>query len=663
MPRGLRAGGTLVDMGLEEGTVIWQPTAQDVGRANLTRYLRWLAEARHKGFNNYHDLWSWSVAELSEFWGSMWDYFEVVSDTPISKVFDGGSMPSARWFEGASINYAERALARSDDHPAVIAMGEATPMEVVTYAELRSRVGAFQAGLQELGVGYGDRVVSYMPNVIDTVVAFLATVGLGAVWSSCSPDFGWRGVTERFRQLEPKVLLATEGYQFGGVWFDRRDQIRRLQTELPSLKAIVVQSFGRPHVGTPLGWRSWDEVARSPSEPTFTRVPFDHPLWILYSSGTTGIPKGIVHSHGGIVLEHLKSWSLQFNLSDDDRLFWHTTTGWMMWNMIVGNLLLGSTIVLYDGSAAYPTGSQLWQVAEKTGVTLFGTSAGFLHTCMRAGIQPRRLFDLKQMRAVASTGSPLSLPGFEWVSESLNVPAQSVSGGTDVCSGFFQPCPLLPIYAGETPCVALGVSAQAFDASGLPVVNEVGELVITRPMPSMPIYLWNDEDGSRYREAYFNMFPGVWRHGDWVKLTDRGTAVIYGRSDSTLNRGGVRIGTSEIYRVVENVAGVADSLVVDLTTLERGIVLFIVAKDDGGQVAQRVKSALKVELSPRHVPDAVIYVSDIPRTLNGKKLEVPLRRVLAGEPVEAVVNLAAVANPEAIDELRAAFAAGEQRTA
>jgi len=574
-------------------------------------------------------------------------------------------MPGASWFPGAELSYAEHALARRDDHPALIARSETRGLEnstTVTYAELAQQVAAVRAGLVRLGVTRGDRVVAYLPNIPEAVVALLATSSLGAIWSSCSPDFGTRAVVDRFGQLDPKVLFVVDGYRYGGRDFDRAREIAEIERSIPSLKATVVLPYLRPdaspaRTGTRM---SWAELASESAPLEFAQLPFEHPLWVLYTSGTTGLPKGLVHSQGGILLEHIKSLALHQDLGVDDRLFWFSTTGWMMWNYIVGVLPLGGTAVLFDGSPAHPDMETLWRFAADVGVTYFGVSAAFIHACMKANVSPGRANDLSRIRGVGSTGAPLSPEGFTWIVDAVgrSLPVGSMSGGTDVCTAFLQSCPLLPVRAGELQCAALGAKVEAFSADGKPVVGEVGELVITRPLPSMPIYLWNDPDGARYRASYFDVFPGVWRHGDWIRFNADGSSVIYGRSDATLNRGGVRMGTSEFYRIVEQLPEIKDSLVVEVGGENAELVLFVVLAahttlDEA--LRRRINDTLRRELSPRHAPDRILAVPEIPKTLNGKKLEVPVKRLLMGQPLAGAVSEGAVANPASLGVLVEAY--------
>jgi len=646
----------------EEGTVLWEPSAKVREQARVSRYMRWLEQRAERRFASYDDLWQWSVADPAAFWESVWDYFGVLGDRGAGPLTEGDTMPGIRWFPGATINYARNALrfaADPDrrDTEALVFRSENGAGGVLTCGQLAAEVSRVRAGLAALGVRRGDRVVGYLPNIPEAVIAFLATASLGAIWSGCSPDFGASSVVDRFTQIEPKVLVAVDGYSYGGKTFDRREVVREIQSALPTLEAtVVVPRAG----GDGLDALPWAEFGGEPAELAFEEVPFDHPLWVLYSSGTTGLPKPIVHGHGGIVLEHLKALTFHSDLGPDDVFLWFTTTGWMMWNYLVGGLLVGATVVLYDGSPAYPDLGVLWRIAADDGVTFFGTSAPFITSCAKAGLDPGREHDLSRLRAIGSTGSPLPPEGFAWVYEHVggDILLGSFSGGTDVCTGFVGAVPLLPVRAGVIACRCLGAKVESYDDAGRPVVDEVGELVITEPMPSMPVFFWNDPDGTRYRESYFEMYPGIWRHGDWIKVLPDGGCVIYGRSDSTLNRGGVRMGTSEFYRVVEAFDEIADSLVVDTGKLgQEGRLLLFVALAEGHRLdddlVRRLGAALRSELSPRHVPDEVRVVPGIPRTLSGKKLEVPVRKILLGTPVEQAANLDALANPDVLEHFAA----------
>ena len=640
-----------------EGKLLWQPSEEGKAKANITRYMGWLQETRGLTFGSYHDLWRWSVTDIEGFWASIWDFFQVKAHRAYQQVLAERKMPGARWFAGAELNYAEHALSRRDDHPAVMFQSETRPLTTVTYQQLYREVAAIAGGLRRLGVKKDDRVVAFMPNVPQTLIAFLATASIGAVWSSCSPEFGMRSVVERFQQIEPSVLLAVDGYQYGGRVYPRVEAVAEIQRQLPTLKHTVVVPYltDRPSLRGLTDAIPWEGLSSDATEVIFEPVPFDHPLWVLYSSGTTGLPKAIVQGHGGILLEHFKALSLHLDLTAQDRFFWYTTTGWMMWNFVIGGLLLGATILLYDGNAGHPDMTTLWRFAQETGMTYFGTSAPYIQACMRAGIQPTRQFNLASLKGIGSTGAPLSPEGFAWVYENVkdDTLLGSASGGTDVCTPFVGSCPLLPVHAGEIQCSYLGARVEAYDENGRSVTDQVGELVVTEPMPSMPLFLWNDPDGHRYRESYFETFLGVWRHGDWVKITPRNTCVIYGRSDSTLNRGGVRMGTSEFYRVVEELPEVMDSLVVDTGQLGReGRLLLFLVLGEGSQLDDslltRIREKLRKELSPRHVPDEIHVIPEVPRTINAKKLEVPVKRIFTGTPVDKAISKDSMSNPDAL---------------
>jgi acetoacetyl-CoA synthetase len=606
---------------MREGELLWEPH----GPSKLADYIE------ERGFSSYDELWRWSVEDLEGFWGSLWERFEV-GPRP-ERVLARDEMPGAVWFPGARLNYAEQLFRRGrPGATAILHATESSPLAELSWDELRDQTARCAAGLRRLGVGRGDRVAAYMPNVPETVVAFLACASIGAVWSSCAPEFGVPTVVDRFKQIEPRVLLATEGYRYGGKDFDRRDRVRELEAAIPSLEHTVLVPSG------------WDELLAEPAELEFEQLPFDHPLWVLYSSGTTGLPKAIVQGQGGILLEHLKKANLHSDLSERDRFFWFTTTGWMMWNFLVGGLLSGAAIVLYDGQ---PDPEGLWRLADEAGVTSFGTSAGFIAACMKAGVEPAKPAGL---RSIGSTGSPLPVEGFEWVYRHFpDVWLYSTSGGTDLCTAFVGAVPTLPVYAGELQGRCLGASVEAWSEDGRPLVDQVGELVITRPMPSMPLYFWNDPGDERYRASYFEMFPGIWRHGDWIKITSRGTAVIYGRSDSTINRGGVRMGTSEIYAAVEGTPEVLDSLVVDV---DEQMLLFVVLRE-GVALDEELRAAIRRRVreycSPRHLPDSIEQVAEVPRTLSNKKLEVPVKKILLGADPAGAASRDSLANPAALD--------------
>jgi len=641
------------------GTLLWSPSQERSAASNMARYLRWLESERGLAFADYAALWRYSVDQIEDFWGGLWDFFELGARD--EAVLEARVMPGARWFPGARLNYAARVATWPGSSVAVVHRSESGIRRELSYGELRRAVGACRVGLRRLGVGRGDRVVGYVTNGPEALIAFLASASLGAIWSSCPPEFGVESVLDRFSQISPKVLVACQGYRYGGKHFDRRAEVQRLIAALSSLAATVLvdaapdASAALPD-GGPLTL-GFEELCRVDGPFEQELVPFDHPLWILFSSGTTGLPKPIVHGHGGMLLEHLKVLSLHSDLGQTDRFFWFSTTGWMMWNYLIGGLLVGATIVLYDGSPGYPDLNALWSLASTERVSYFGCSAPFLMACRAAGIEPKKQ-DLGALRSLGSTGAPLPSGGFDWVYRAVasDVLLGSVSGGTDLCTAFVGACPLLPVYSGELQCRALGAKVEAFDASGQPVIGQVGELVIREPMPCMPVSFWNDPDGQRYRESYFETYPGVWRHGDWIEITERGSAIITGRSDATLNRGGVRMGTSEFYRVVEDLGLVSDSVVVDTSDGDGAGKLWLFVVPAPGQtfdaaLVDTLKRALRSKLSPRHVPDQIVAIREVPRTLSGKKLEVPIKRLLSGAPVEGVVNPGTLQNPAALFDL------------
>ncbi|MGC4954186.1 acetoacetate--CoA ligase [Actinomadura citrea] len=638
-------------MPIAEGDLLWEPSEAVRRTAHVARFMA------GQGFGSYDELWRWSVTDTAAFWDAVWSAFGVLGERdggPV-RVPDPSAVPGVRWFPGATLNYARNVL-RPDHDPdacAVIFRTEDRRDERrLTYGELARQVADVRAGLAELGVTRGDRVAAYLPNIPEALIGFLATASLGAIWSSCPPDFGAPSVIDRFAQIEPKVLLAVDGYSYNGTEHDRRDVVGAIENSLPTLRATVLIPYLDP-AATPAGdGLLFADLARPGAALAFDEVPFDHPLWILYTSGTTGPPKPIVHGHGGIVVEHLKALSFHQDIGRGDVFFWFTTTGWMMWNYLIGGLLLGATVVLYDGA---PNGDALWRLVAETGVTYFGVGAPYILASMKAGLEPGTTHDLSRLRGIGSTGSPLPPEGFGWLYEHVgrDLLVGSFSGGTDVATGFVGPCPLLPLRAGVIQCRSLGARVEAYDDAGEPVTDRVGELVLTEPMPSMPVSFWNDPDGHRYRDSYFARYPGVWRHGDWIKIRPDGGCVIQGRSDSTLNRGGVRMGTADFYRVVEAFDEVVDSLVVDTGRLgAQGRLLLFVQLTDGtaltGELSGRLRSALRSALSPRHVPDEISAVPGVPRTLSGKKLEVPVRRILLGTPVAQAADPDAVANPEVL---------------
>jgi acetoacetyl-CoA synthetase len=653
--------GQVTDAGapVRQGDLIWAPPADVLGKSRVGAFLSWLREHRGLDLASHDELWRWSVTDLDGFWSAVWEYFGVVAHAPYDRVLESRDMPGARWFPGALLNYAEHALGADgdDDRLAVLGRSQTRPDVDLTFGELRDQVARARAVLTALGVRRGDRVVGYLPNCPEALVAFLATAGLGAVWASCATEFGPRSVVDRLGQVEPVVLLVAGGYRYGDKDVDRRDQVAEIRAALPTVRHVVDIRYGPWEVEQALSWP--ELLAAAPAAPMpFAAVPFDHPLFVLFSSGTTGRPKAIVHGHGGILLEHLKNHAFSWDMGPGDRMLWFTTTAWMMWNALVSSLLVRSSIVMVDGNPMHPDVGWQWRLAAETRATVMGASPGFVMACRKAGLDLRADHDLA-VRVVGSAGAPLPPEGYAWIRDQLGpgVQLNVGSGGTDVCSGIVQNNPLLPVRAGEISGRCLGVDVHAFDEAGNEVVGQLGELVITSPMPSMPVGLWGDADGSRMRATYFDHYPGVWRHGDWIVFHDDGSCHVAGRSDATLNRGGVRLGTAEFYRVVEELDGVADSLVVHLddpsggngelllfVTLEEGTVL-----DDG--LRQAIATALRRELSPRHIPDAIIELPVVPRNLTGKKLEVPAKRVLQGARPEDVSSRDALAVPSSLDAL------------
>ncbi|MFC5499508.1 acetoacetate--CoA ligase [Caenimonas terrae] len=642
-----------------EGELLWEPSREQKESSRLAHYMRWLADERGLKFGDYQALWQWSVDALEPFWDSVWDYFGVQAGGSRQPVLASHAMPGAQWYPNARLNYAEHTFRNATaDRPALVARSEDAPTREVSWAELQRDTAALAATLRSLGIVAGDRVASYLPNRPETVVAFLACASIGAVWSSCAPDMGATVVLDRFRQIEPKLLFATDSYGYNGRKHDREALVGELLAGLPSVQTVV--HVPGPNAATrPVTWRNavpWADAVKDEAPLQFERVPFAHPLWIVYSSGTTGLPKAMVHSHGGIVLTHLKTMCLQHDLRPGDRLLFLGGTGWIVWNLQIGALLTGATVMLYDGNPAWPDKEALWRFMDERRVTLFGCGAAYLINCMKDDLRPRDFARLDALRAINATGSPLPLDAYRWVYDAVksDLWLASISGGTDIASGFVACAPTLPVHAGEIQCRELGVAAYAFNESGQPVVDEVGELVITKPMPSMPVYFWNDPGGKRYLESYFETFAGVWRHGDWIRFTPRGSSVIYGRSDSTINRHGIRMGTAEIYRVVEELPEIRDSLVVDLEFLGRDsfMPLFVVLKpgfalDDAlkAKIAQQIRS----KASARHVPNEVYEVQEIPRTLTGKKMEVPVRKLLLGADQHKVASPDAMANPASLE--------------
>ncbi|WP_017523571.1 acetoacetate--CoA ligase [Pusillimonas noertemannii] len=644
-------------MAIEQGETLWSPTAGQVEETRLAQFMEYVAQRHGKRFEDYESLWQWSVDELETFWGTVLQFFQVEADGDPAIVLADSRMPGAKWFPGLRLNYAEHVFRNADpSRPALIARSEDSEPRLVSWRELHEATGALAHWLREAGVGPGDRVVSYMPNRPETVIAFLACASLGAIWSSCSPEMGVSVVVDRFQQIEPKIMFAVDSYRYNGKVHERGGIVSELLEKLPSIERVV--HVAGPAAASLPNWPScvsWQQAIARDAPLAYARLPFDHPLWIVYSSGTTGIPKAMVHGHGGIVLTHLKTMQLQHDVRAGDRFMFLGSTGWIVWNLMVGGLLSGATVVLYDGNPSYPDTQSLWRFIDEHAVTHFGCGAAFLVQCKKDGLRPGRQAGFKALRAINSTGSPLPLDAYEWVYDEVkrDLWLASISGGTDIASGFVACAPTLPVTAGEIQCRELGVAAYAFNDNGQAVVDEVGELVITKPMPSMPLYFWNDPGDKRYIESYFETFSGCWRHGDWIRFSPAGTAVIYGRSDTTINRYGIRMGTAEIYRVVEELPEIRDSMVVDLEYLGRPsyMPLFVVLAQgvelDETLIA-RIKEQIRTKASARHVPNEVLAAPQIPRTLSGKKMELPVRKLLLGASVDKVASPDAMANPQSM---------------
>jgi acetoacetyl-CoA synthetase len=646
------------------GDVLWTPPADVRATTEIGRFLDWLRDERGRDLAGYDELWRWSVGDLEGFWGSVWDFFGVKAHAPYERVLGARAMPGAEWFPGARLNYAEHALGTDDDADAVAVVARSQTREPIelTFGELRARVARARTGLQRLGVGPGDRVVAYLPNIPETLVAFLATASLGATWATCAPEFGARSVLARFGQIEPKVLLAVGGYTYRDRPVDRREQVAEIRAGLPTLERVVHVPYGDNEVPDAV---SWDDLLAHDGPLEFEPVAFDHPIYVLFSSGTTGLPKAIVHGHGGQLIEHLKGVGLGWDLKPGGRLLWFSTTAWMMWNALVSALLARSSIVMIDGDPMWPDPSFQWRLAEETRPTFMGVAPTFLMACRKAGLQLGRDFDLSSIRALGFAGSPLPSEGYHYVYEQFGpeILCLNGSGGTDICGAFVSGSFMQPVYDGEISGCCLGADVKAFDGDGNEVVGELGEMVVCQPMPSMPVRFWNDEGNERYLSSYFDLYPGVWRQGDWILFTERGSCVITGRSDATLNRGGVRMGTSELYAVVEELPEVADSLIVHREDDEGGageLILFVALAGErelDDDLRGRIAGALRSELSPRHVPDSIVAVPAVPRTMTGKKLEAPVKRILLGARAEDVASADALLDPKAIEAFVAYAAA------
>jgi acetoacetyl-CoA synthetase len=644
--------------------VLWSPPPDARSSTRLGQFTSFCEHRTGRTFGDYDELWEWSIGDgLEACWSAIWDFFEIRSSQPYERVLDARVMPGAQWFAGARLNYAEHVLRSGHGRPddvALVAVSQSRDRVSLTWGQLAEQVARARVGLQRLGVGEGDRVAAYLPNIPETIVAFLAACSLGATWTSCAPEFGVQAVLDRFSQVEPKVLLAVDGYRYGRHDVSRVDELAAIRQGLPTLSETVIVPYLHRDAQLPVGASAWHDLLADTGPIEFAQVAPDHPLYVLYSSGTTGLPKPILHGHGGVLLEHLKVIGLHSDIGRADRFFWFTTTGWMMWNFLVSGLLVGAELVLFDGDPNHSGPETLWQLAADERITWFGGGAPFYTACRRAGLEPGERFDLTDLRAVGSTGAPLPAEAFRWIYESVSadVMLSPISGGTDVCSAFVGGSPMTPVWEAEIPCSYLGAAVRAFDESGDPIVGRQGELVLTQPMPSMPVGFWGDDDGSRYRAAYFEHYPGVWRHGDWITITERGSCLITGRSDATLNRGGVRVGTAEIYRVVESIEGVLDSLVVHLESPDVDdpgtLVLFVVLADGRAlddETRALIRSGVRSGLSPRHVPDELHQVAAIPTTLSGKKLELPVKKILGGGDPGQVASRGALKDPLALDAI------------
>jgi len=650
---------------MEVPQTLWTPDPQFIATTQIGHFTQWLHEERHYSFASYQDMWAWSVKNIPTFWDIIWKYYQVQSGTKHEAALfrPSAGMIGTEWFKGSTLNYTEHVFRQAHDlHPAVIFKSEMGIEQTISWQELQAAVAKVATFLRSVGIQQGDRVVAYMPNIPQTLIAFLATQSLGAIWSSCSPDFGADSVIERFQQIEPKLLFAADGYPYNGKTHDKKAVVAQIIDALPTLAHFVPVSYLSPKefsIGK-IAATPWKEIMElNPEKLTYTRVPFQHPIWVLYSSGTTGKPKAITHSVGGILLEHLKALGLHQNCQPGDRFFWYSTTGWMMWNYANSALLHGSTVVLYDGAATYPDRKALWNMAQETEITHFGAGASYFIHCMKSGVSFNPS-EFPQLQSIGSTGSPLPVAAFEWIYQHVkqDVWLISLSGGTDICSGFVGGCPSLPVYAGEIQCRMLGCAVYAYNENGQAVTHQLGEMVITEPMPAMPIYFWNDPEHTRYKASYFEVYPDIWRHGDWIQLTERNTLIIYGRSDATLNRKGVRIGTSEIYRIVDQLPQIKDSLIVNIELSDGNdfMPLFVVIQENetlDDTLIWLIKKSLKEQGSPRHIPDEIVEIDSVPYTISGKKMETPVKQILSGKDTSNTISKDAMSNPSSLDFFKA----------
>ena len=635
---------------------VWTPSQKQIDRSQMTKFIKYVNLSHHLSLKNYDDLYSWSIQDIPSFWETVWKFCEVKYSTPYSEIVDDTSkMPGAKWFTGSQLNYAENLLRFKDSKPAIIFKGENQNPSILTYHDLNEEVKKVAYALRNMGIVKGDRVAGFIPNMPEAVIAMLASASIGAIWSSSSPDFGIKGVLDRFAQIEPKVLFAADGYFYNGKRFNSLDKLEGILKALPSIENVVIVPYTRHQadissIQNAIHYKDFLPVCKVP-EINFEQLPFDHPLYIMYSSGTTGLPKSIVHGAGGTLIQHLKELCLHTDLTRDDTIIYFTTCGWMMWNWLVSSLAIGATIVLYDGSPFHPDSGAMWKMAQDFKITVFGTSAKFIASSQSIGEKPKEKYMLNELKTILSTGSPLIEENYDFVYENIkeDVQLSSISGGTDIISCFALGNPILPVHRGELQCRGLGMDVQSFDSDGNLVINKKGELVCASSFPSMPVYFWNDPDGTKYQQAYFNSYPGVWHHGDYIMINNLGGIKIFGRSDATLNPGGIRIGTAEIYRVVENFSEVLDSLVVGQKWGDDERVILFVKLTEGtslhNKFIQKIKKNIRSECSPRHIPKKIIEIADIPYTINGKKVEIAVKKIIHGEDVP---NRDSLANPESL---------------